>query len=154
MEYSIKTSSILKQQLENSSSVLGSMQATFGMVSLAFATTLLGSSQHLSDAGDSCGIPGNVSIKSSVKKKRIRKKSLNSTEKRLKKLSESWWPPVALLSVHTQSYDVLQKGDLSGTVELEPRNLTEVKLGWKQLLAAFLSQVRRTVAIQRHTILF
>lgn len=61
---------------------------------------------------------------------------------------------MALLSVHTQSYDVLQKGDLSGTVELEPRNVTEVKLGWKQLLAAFLSQVRRTVAIQRHTIPF
>lgn len=31
---------------------------------------------------------------------------------------------MALLSVHIRSYDVLQKGDLRGTVELEPRKLT------------------------------
>lgn len=59
---------------------------------------------------------------------------------------------MALLSVHTQSYDVLQRGGLSGTVELEPRNLTEVKLGWKLLLAAFYSQVRRTADMSKDTL--
>lgn len=61
---------------------------------------------------------------------------------------------MALLSVHTQSYDVLQKADLRGTVELEPRNLTEVKLGWKLLIAASHSQLRRTVNMSKDTLFF
>lgn len=47
MEYSIKTNSSLKELLQNYSSVLGSIQAAFNMISPTSATTLPGSSQHL-----------------------------------------------------------------------------------------------------------
>lgn len=109
MEYSIKTSSILKQQFENSSSVLGSIQATFGMVSSAFATTPLGSSQHLSNAGDSCGIPGTVSIKSSVKKKNKKKVS----QQHWKKVKKIIWilmaPNGFSVCTHTELWCVTKR---------------------------------------------
>lgn len=47
MEYCLKTISFLKQHLQVSPSVLGSMQAAFTVVSPAFPPTLPGSRQHL-----------------------------------------------------------------------------------------------------------
>lgn len=89
-----------------------------------------------------------------LKKKKKKKKKISTAQKKGLKNYLNPGGPQRLCCLYTQSYDVLQKGDLRGTVELEPRDLTEVELGWKLLLAAFHSHVRRTVDMSKDTLFF
>lgn len=155
MEYSIRTSSILKTTVWKFLFCFGEHISNlwYGLTSLCYYLSFLAAASTCQIQEAAVGLHA-MSVSNTVFKKEKEKKNISTAQKKGLKNYLNPGGPQRLCCLYTQSYDVLQKGDLRGTVELEPRNLTEVELGWKLLLAAFHSHVRRTVDMSKDTLFF